>query len=162
MPSPFWEYHGLRTVILSTTTLRHIRGCIFQQGEFWKVTSSRRTLVHSFSPIITGLRYVFTASHSRSETSPCGTLNASLTCEPLQDDESGYHISPFSSVNPPEDSKVFHWDGAILDLFTCLHASPDPSMVPPPVMEMSVAPSALTGGRHLLVSSPSNTVSTIG
>ena len=161
-PSPFWEYHGLRTVILLIITFLHISGWIFQQGEFWKRTSSRSTFSHSLSPIITGRRYVLTDSQSSSVSIPCGTLKASLTREPLNELESGYQTSPFALVNPPEASSSFHCEGAILDFLTCLQASPDPSIVPPPVMEMFFAPTALTGEMHLRVSSPSNTVSTIG
>ena len=69
-PSPFCEYHGLRTVILLIITFLHIRGWIFQHGEFWKRQSSRSTFSQFLMPMSTGRRYVFTLFHSSSVVRP--------------------------------------------------------------------------------------------
>ena len=55
-PSPFCEYHGFLTVIRLIITFLHIKGCIFQHGEFWNRQSSRSTFSQFLIPMSTGRR----------------------------------------------------------------------------------------------------------
>ena len=67
----------------------------------------------------------------------------------------------FSSIKPPEETILSHSASLAFPLLTDLQASPEPSIIPPPVMDMFTAPSALTGEMHRFVSRPSKTVSTM-
>ena len=55
-PSPFCAKEGLRTKTSSMSTFSHIRGWMFQAGEFWKMTPLSQTFLQLMRLIITGRR----------------------------------------------------------------------------------------------------------
>ena len=55
-PSPFWAKEGLRTNTSSISTFSHIKGWMFQAGEFWKITPLSQTFLQLMRLTITGRR----------------------------------------------------------------------------------------------------------
>src|SRR3546814_13948943 len=56
IPSPCWEYHGLRTVIFRTVMSLLISWWIFHAPEFWNVTPSSKIRSHFSKTIRLGRR----------------------------------------------------------------------------------------------------------
>ena len=132
MASPFCAFQGHFTVIPSIITFLHRVGMRWKRGLFRRVTPWTST----FSQLVNRIMWLRTFSWSSMLSTAFGV------CFRL----SGYQMSPFSLSVPPICLNRFHSTSLTLLLFTGLHHSPFPSMVPSPVMEMFLRLLALMAG----------------